>query len=507
VRNRHWIAGLLVAALCAPAAARATTLIVLDNSGSMAEGLAGGDSKAAEAARVLRETFVPGLPPGTRVALWTFGGGCRSLQFQGRFGDTSAAGSDLARIGPPLGGTPLAWSVRHALSEIRSLDEPHHLIVVTDGLDTCGLDPCSEVRRAAAAAAKITVHTVGLGMGRHSGEFRALQCMADASHEGTAQVVEPGDAAGELEAVLDRIARSVEEPRGELLVEVVDPRGTRKRDVGFVARSLDTGVEHRGQSGVPLALPPGRYSLHGGDDVAGEVEVRSGGRAHLEVAARLGRLVLRGACQGDLSWSILDASGMTVRTGTGSGASELDLPPGRYEVILNRYPHLPAETVDLLANRENSVSLGRFGTLLVAGRDAAERDLDLALEVFDDQGSAEAPPLATGETNREFQLPEGTYNVRVSPDDPRAAQFTGGGNVRIRPCEAERVELRQRAVLRVCGRSGEVRIWDDRDGGLTTGQAGAEIALPPGLYNLELPDGRLVANYEVREGLNDVGCP
>jgi hypothetical protein len=121
--------------------------------------------------------------------------------------------------------------------------------------------------------------------------------------------------------------------------------------------------------------------------------------------------------------------------------------------------------------------------------------------------SGDARAVATGETNHPFHLPAGFYNVRVSPDDLRAPQFTGGANVHVRPCETEHAELRQQAVLKVCGASGTINVWNDADGRRITGRAGEEIPLRLGVYNLELPGGRLVANYRVREGLNEVGCP
>jgi hypothetical protein len=504
--RRIWV-GLIFLALtfCPFTRAAAETIILLDNSGSMGDRLASGAVKADEAAQALTRHFIPGLPKGEKAALWAFGGSCRSLQLEGslRPGGNELM-KDFARIGQPQGGTPLAWSIAAALERLSRLPGPRHLVVITDGMDTCGGDPCAEARQADALGAKITIHTVGIDMGRSGGEFRMLECVADASYRGTARVLEPGSSGSALADALAEIAATMEKPNGELLVRLVDAAGGEKKGIGFIAESVD-GLQHRGEAGTPLSLSPGSYRLHGGA-LSGEIHVAAGERAVFESVSDLGRLVLRSRCAQEASFALLEGSGRTVKTGALSGTLELDLPPGNYQVLLTQFAQRRPVGAEVVRNQRRSVEVGELGALVVQGRDAAGRELSLPIEVFDDGSSAQAPPAATGETNREFRLPTGIYNVRVARIDARADQFVGAHNVRVGACERVVTELRQRAVLLICGPPGTVEIFRDTDGRHFSGRTGIEIPLDPGLYNLRLPNGQYVANVEVREGQNRVGC-
>ncbi|HYN19922.1 MAG TPA: hypothetical protein VE078_03105 [Thermoanaerobaculia bacterium] len=496
----------LAAVVCPFAPVAAATLILLDNSGSMGDHLAGGAVKAEAASQALTGHFLPGLPAGEKAALWAFGGDCRGLQLEGALqpGGRDIA-RDLARIGSPQGSTPLTWSIAAALERLARLPAPRHLVVITDGMDTCGGDPCAEVRQADARQAKITIHTVGLDMGRMGGAFRMLECVADASHNGTARVLEPGRSGAALADALAAIAATMKESTGELLVRLVDAAGGARNGISFVAESVDKGLQYRGETGRPLALPAGGYRLQGGG-LAGEIRISAGKRAVFESASDLGRLVLSSRCAQEASFALLDGSGRTLKTGLLSGILELDLPPGPYQVLLTQFAQRRPVGADVVRNQRSSVEIGDLGALVVQGKDAAGRELSLPIEVFDDGSPGQAPPAATGETNREFRLPTGIYNVRVARTDARADQFVGAHNVRVGACERVVTELRQRSVLLVCGPPGTVEIFRDTDGRHFSGRTGIEIPLDPGRYNLRLPKGQYVANVEVREGQNRVDC-
>lgn len=497
---------LLLASLVvlAPFAALGDTLVLLDNSGSMAESMAGGGSKAGEAATALTRHFLPGLPDGEHAALWAFGGPCGRLQLQGSFRPGRQIEADVARVGGPRGSTPLAWSIAAALAAIEERPKPRHLVVVTDGLDTCGDDPCAIARRADAAGAEITIHTVGLDMRRGSRDFRVLECIADAGAGGTARVLEPGSSGQELQDALAAISAEIEEPPGEVLVRLRDPAGGERSGTGFVAESLADGTLHRGETGRPLALPAGSYRLSGLDGVS-TVAVELGRRQVIEVASPLGRLALEPQCAIGESFALLDASGRTLSTGLLDGPLSFDLPPGEYEVVLARFAERPRRAV-VRESRLLSMTVGGLGTLFVAAQDAAGTPVELPVEVFDDASTPGAPPIGTGRTNREIRLPDGTYNVLVAHEDERAARFGAALNVGVDACEKSVATLRQRAALRVCAPAGKVEIWREPDGRYLAATAGVSIPLDPGRYNLRLSDGRYLANVAIETGETQVGC-
>jgi hypothetical protein len=487
-----------------PTAAAGDTLVLLDNSGSMAQRMAGGASKADEAAAALARQFVPGLPAGEHAALWAFGGHCRGLQLQGAFRPGRQMQQDVARVGAPRGSTPLARSIATALAELQRRPAPRHLVVLTDGLDTCGEDPCGAAYGADALGAEITIHTIGLDMRRDGRDFRVLQCITDAGAGGTARVLEPGSSGRQLGDVLATISSSLEEPTGEVLVRLRDPGGDERTGIGFVAESVVDGALHGGTTGETLALPPGRYRLNGLDR-ASTVDVAPGRREVVEISSPLGRLALEPDCAAGESFALLDESGRTIATGVLDGAVSFDLPAGPYQVVLARFAQQPQRVV-VREGRLSSLAVGGLGTLLVEGRDAAGEPVELAVEVFADSSLPDARPVAAGRTNHGFRLPAGAYNVVVSRENEVATSFGDALNVRVGPCRQTVASLRQRAALRICAPPGRVEIWSEPDGRLLEATAGVAVPLEPGRYNLVLSDGSYVPNVVVGSGETQVGC-
>lgn len=488
------------------------TLVVLDNSGSMSGALSGGGSRADEARRALTDSFIPALPKGEKAALWAFGGGCRGFQFQGDFGSgRGAVGVDLTRLSSPSGSTPLARSVASALNKLAKRPHPRHLIVVTDGYDTCGGDPCAEVRQATSGGAKVSVHTVGLGMSKSSGDFRVLQCMADASPEGSAHAVDRRAGPQVFQEILGDIAGQLDEPKGRLTVELRDAGGALRQGVAYTVQDAK-GSELRGRSGESFALPAGTYTLEGLADQKQTVVIQPGRDARLEVKSSLGRLIARIACPADgsflptTSFALLDASGKTVRTGEIGDGQSFDLPPGSYRLALTQFVPLPPSEVRITAASQVVVEIPVLGSLEVSARDAAGQAIHVPLEVFDNGSVPDSRPIATGQTNEPFLLPAGVYNVRISADDPRVNQFQGGTNVRVQPCTQSRSELKQRSVLLVCNPAGTFSAWNDATGQEFNGSAGTELALAPGRYNLRLSNGQWLGNLRVDAGVTRVGC-
>ena len=485
--------------------ATATTLILIDNSGSMGGSLPGGGSKADEAAKAFSDRLLPSISSEEPVGVWAFGGSCSpTLQLQ-RAPRTpaSAASAALHQLGSPRGGTPLAISVDKALRALASSEEPRQLIVVTDGLDTCGGDPCAIVR-ARAAGTKVSVHTIGLGMGGRSGEFRTLQCMADASHEGTARTLEPGETAASLAGLIEDLGRRLEVPKGELLVRVRDAGGESQRGIAFIARDRDRGEEIRGMTGEPLVLPVGRYQVEVGTQVLGEARVRENRLSELEQVSDLGRLTIQSNCTQDTSFAILDSQGRTLSTGSLTQQASLDLPPGDYQVSRTQFAHVIPVPVTVHRGRTELLTLSPLGELVV--------DLEhtppsaLPVEVYDDAQTGGAGPVATGQSGEAFSLPAGTYNVRIAGED--GGRYRPRANVRIANCEPLRITLGQRSTLIVCGPgSGEYEIWRDSDGRLAHGTIGKEIPLEPALYNLRFSDGSSIPNVRVEHGTRRIRCP
>jgi Mg-chelatase subunit ChlD len=148
----------------------------------------------------------------------------------------------------PRGQTPIAYSLNEVASDFRAYSGERAVVLVTDGIESCGGDPVSAARRLYEEKG-LTVHVIGFGLG--SG---------------------PDEDTGSLRAIAEAgrgrflTARSAAELRGALAVTVGTP---------FEVRSEDRVVA-RGALGSDEAihLPAGEYVVRVESKPPREVPVR-----------------------------------------------------------------------------------------------------------------------------------------------------------------------------------------------------------------------------------------
>ena len=174
-------------------------MFILDSSGSMA-GKVGTDTKIDAARRVMRE-IVPAIPAEVAVGLTVYGhrrpGDCSDIEMIATPGQTDRQ-KILEQIEKmkPVGKTPLSRSILQVAAGIRLHDAETTIILVSDGIDTCGGDPCKVVAELKKSGLNFVLHTVGLDV--ESKAEQQLQCMAKA---GGGRYFQAGDAASLLEAL------------------------------------------------------------------------------------------------------------------------------------------------------------------------------------------------------------------------------------------------------------------------------------------------------------------
>ena len=78
----------------------------------------------------------------------------------------------------PRGRTPLTESVRQAAEVLDYSKREALVVLVTDGEETCGKDPCSTAALLKKGGPGLTVHVIGYRDGQQQGYFMA-RCMAD----------------------------------------------------------------------------------------------------------------------------------------------------------------------------------------------------------------------------------------------------------------------------------------------------------------------------------------
>lgn len=172
---RQIATGLLMGLCLAVAPARATdqsrclddAMLVLDGSGSMA----GTDLNAMRPhiakVREALAAVLPQVAPLRNLGLMVYGPGgtsskCHNIELRLPPGPNSAQTlmSEVNGV-VPAGQTPLTDSVHQAAVALHFRDKPAVVVLLTDGEETCGGDPCRLARQLKAEAAQLTIHVIG----------------------------------------------------------------------------------------------------------------------------------------------------------------------------------------------------------------------------------------------------------------------------------------------------------------------------------------------------------
>ncbi|MGD8387293.1 MAG: VWA domain-containing protein, partial [Desulfobacteraceae bacterium] len=165
-----------------PAGASAGHIVfILDASGSM-WGQVDGTPKIAIAKEVLTD-LVQDLPDESVVGLVAYGhrrkGDCSDVEELIPLGrlDKERVIKTVQGLSPK-GKTPITLSVRKTVDRIRHVEEETTIILVSDGKETCGGDPCALVKELKDAGIRFTLHVVGFDVTEE--ERIQLECMAKA---------------------------------------------------------------------------------------------------------------------------------------------------------------------------------------------------------------------------------------------------------------------------------------------------------------------------------------
>lgn len=171
---------------------RSNTLLILDASGSMAASAGGGVTKLEAAKRALRR-FVAGTPDSLALGFMVYGHrgsntpagkqeSCAGVQLLDPI--RTAASKGFARTLDAFratGYTPLAAALRKAGEAFDGrAREINRIILVTDGIETCGGAPVAEARKLRRANISVTTDVVGFDIAKPD-EARRLRAIAEAS--------------------------------------------------------------------------------------------------------------------------------------------------------------------------------------------------------------------------------------------------------------------------------------------------------------------------------------
>ncbi|MCB0204709.1 MAG: PD40 domain-containing protein [Anaerolineae bacterium] len=186
---------------------------ILDASGSMTETLSDGSPKIDVAQQVLTD-HMRSFRPETNIGLRVYG---HLLPYQ----QTAESCQDIELIAPPEKGqmerivgflqgftvqgmTPLAASLEQAKDDfVYDASRVNAIVMLSDGIETCGGDPCQLVEGLKAQGVNFTIHVIGLDVDDPARE--QLSCIAQVG-DGTYQDARSQQ---ELDAALGAIQKDV----------------------------------------------------------------------------------------------------------------------------------------------------------------------------------------------------------------------------------------------------------------------------------------------------------
>ena len=157
------------------------TILVLDGSGSM-WGQIDGEAKITIAQRVIGD-LLDSLPEGQQLGLTAYGhrekGNCQDIETLVVPGsDTRQSIRDAVNAISPKGKTPLSAAVIAAAEQLRYEEDKATVILVSDGIETCNLDPCAVGTQLEQTGVDFTAHVVGFDVSDPIA-LAQLQCLAE----------------------------------------------------------------------------------------------------------------------------------------------------------------------------------------------------------------------------------------------------------------------------------------------------------------------------------------
>jgi len=339
----------------------------------------------------------------------------------------------------PKGKTPITASIEQALVAARANTDPTTIVLLSDGLETCGGDPCAAVKKAKQSGGNFLLHIIGFDLAKE--DVAALECTAQAG----GGIYFDAKNAADLSGALEQAVEKAEEPlpdsavsilaraNGELadaLVAVFDSSGER----------ITAGRTFFSDATNPrsLAVPAGTYRItveqlrtqQKVEQVFENVVVAKGETVERTADFTTGKVRIRTTRNGALSDTVLSirvaggekiAGSRTYRREQ-TNPRELEVSPGTYDVyaesveIQDKPEHVwkgveiaPGKATDLefdFPSGELRVGAVRGGALWDA--------TVTVVAVGSDRRRVAGRTYAAAKTNpKTFQLTPGQYEVTV----------------------------------------------------------------------------------------------
>jgi len=156
-------------------------IFILDASGSM-WGRVESKEKIVVAKEVMNE-IIDELPDNINIGLISYGhrrkGDCNDIETLKQLSkiNKEELKNSISSI-TPKGKTPITKSLELAGDSLLKIEDESNIILISDGKETCGGDPCALTKKLREKGINVNVHVVGFDVTQE--EKKQLQCIADA---------------------------------------------------------------------------------------------------------------------------------------------------------------------------------------------------------------------------------------------------------------------------------------------------------------------------------------
>jgi len=388
------IALLLFIPAAAIGAEKSLIFYILDGSGSM-WGRVDGKIKIQVAKEVMT-TLLKETPEGIDCGILVYGhrkkGDCADIETIVPIGSLQkeAAIEKINRISPK-GKTPISDSISMAVDKVKGNEAASTIVLVSDGIETCGKDPCAVVRKLKESGINFIMYVVGFNV--NTDAAKQLACIAEAGGGNYF----PTTNATDLLSAMNQIKESVVEkkeieppaltPEPEVITQKVSKKTTsiriKAKGPGTLKLKYDswlkapyywklvdpeTGEEKARFRGLGDQLvPPGEYQIVWRQDQHASGEVTLGevitveSRKTTEVILKTGiRPVTPSWVKRPRFWGLKDPATQKVIAHFKTLEAQL-VPSGEYDLVWRQDEHgsstLALEKVNIQPDKLNDVAL------------------------------------------------------------------------------------------------------------------------------------------------------
>ncbi len=414
-------------------------ILILDASNSM-WGQIDGTNKIV-IAREAVGGLIDSLPDDANVGLIAYGhrreGDCDDIEVLSDVGPVDKEGlKETINSINPRGRTPITASINAAI-EIAAERDGSSIVLISDGLETCDLDPCAAVRTARSEGVPFILHVVGFDV---SGEDTSqLECAAQAG----GGLYLAADDAPQLGEALQSAYEKPVEPDGRLIVSATAEEGL--QDAAILVSDAASGAHVAGgrtytsSETNPRSIPleDGQYvaevsavGIRGTPTFEFEFEIVDGNVVERDFDFSAGEISVRVTRNGELSDATVGAVRSGERTNTASGrtyTSESHNPKimrvaaGTYDVTIRSVevrnaPEQVVRDVIVVGGERVELEFSLESGVLSVGTRRGETLVDSVVNVVDSNGAnAGGGRTYTSPSSnpKSIVLIPGEYTVRI----------------------------------------------------------------------------------------------